>query len=334
MIKFGMKLPEIFSQLVRGYRKVTGRDPEGLDLIKIRQESMRRFEDMNKVVDMQGRSIDTSKGIMGGVEVGQKGIFDNIFNRMQSQMGKKPNVVKSDAEIKSALEKSNKDSLKNLKDKIDDPDKKADGGRIGLKEGMLAKMMAGVKPDGGIFKSLFANRNAPILSGFNTSELFDIVTTLSSLPGLAEGGRIGYKDGPPDPTKRKFIKAAVGIASLIPGIGMLGKGAKVAAPVVAKTAEITGPALAKIVKTVMDFGKLVSVKGKRVKEMVTKKKLKDVEVEEDIADGSYIIKKNKKEIYYKPGRMDETGGIEDDIIEVIEDRIKKAGGGLSYMLGE
>ena len=80
MIKFGMKLPEIFAQLVRGYRKVTGRDPEGLDLIKIRQESMRRFEEMNKVVDMQGRSIDTSKGIMGGVEVGQKGIFDNIFN--------------------------------------------------------------------------------------------------------------------------------------------------------------------------------------------------------------------------------------------------------------
>ena len=94
-IKFGMKLPEIFAQLVRGYRKVTGRDPEGLDLIKIRQESMRRFEDMNKVVDMQGRSIDTSKGIMGGVEVGQKGMFDNIFARMQSQMGKNVKEVKT-----------------------------------------------------------------------------------------------------------------------------------------------------------------------------------------------------------------------------------------------
>ena len=32
--------------------------------------------------------------------------------------------------------------------------------------------------------------------------------------------------------------------------------------------------------------------------------------------------------------MDETGGIEDDIIEVIEDRVKKAGGGIGYMLGE
>ena len=115
---------------------------------------------------------------------------------------------------------------------------------------------------------------------------------------------------------------------------MIGKGAKVAAPVVAKAAELTGPALAKIVETVMSAGKFISVTGTRVKNMVTKKKLGKVEVEEDIADGSYIIKKDGKEIYYKPGRQDETGGFEDDIIEVIEDRVKKAGGGIGYMLGE
>ena len=107
-----------------------------------------------------------------------------------------------------------------------------------------------------------------------------------------------------------------------------------AAPVVTKAAEITGPALAKIVETVMSLGKLVSLKGKRVKEMVTKKKHQGVEVTEDVQDGSYIIKKGDKEIYYKPGRQDESGGFDDDIIEVI-DRIKKAGGGgIGYMLGE
>jgi len=152
---------------------------------------------------------------------------------------------------------------------------------------------------------------------------------------LAEGGitRIGLKDGPKDPGKRKFMKAAVGIASMLPfGIG---KGVKVAAPVVKKAAEMSEPALAKIVETVMSAGKLISVTGKRVKDMVTKKKLKNVEVEEDIADGSYIIKKDGKEIYYKPGRMDETGGIDDSIIEVIEDTVtKKAGGGIARMLGE
>ena len=152
---------------------------------------------------------------------------------------------------------------------------------------------------------------------------------------LADGGitRIGLKDGPKDPRRRGFMKAAVGIASMLPfGIG---KGVKVAAPVVKKAVEISEPALAKIVETVMSAGKLISITGKRVKDMVTKRKLKNVEVEEDIADGSYIIKKDGKEIYYKPGRMDETGGIDDSIIEVIEDTVtKKAGGGIARMLGE
>jgi len=453
---FGMKGPQIFAELVKTYRRIRGKDPEGLDLIKIKQDVQRRLEAMNKVVDMKGNPIDPSEGIMGGTQVGQKGMFDNIFNKMNRQMGNKPNVVKSDAEIKAALEKSNKDSLKNLKDKLDDPDKKADGGRIGLKEGEGIMEMASVDdpfyrdsesdrddfsfrmfnkpykelntdeleefreemmrlmnkfssaPDpmderntvmeniaidqfGKPLKdlsedeiiqieemmdemSIKKDRGAPSIKlaaeggimrvglkdgvfkrglkaitgtdtyktledkGFNTAVTLDLAfnevfNILSGLPGLAEGGRIGYKDGPPDPTKRKFMKAAVGLASVLPfGIG---KGVKMAAPVVAKAAELTGPALAKIVETVMDFGKLISVKGKRVKEMVTKKKHQGVEVEEDIADGSYIIKKDNKEIYYKPGRMDETGGVEDDIIEIIEDTVtKKAGGGIARMLGE
>ena len=211
----------------------------------------------------------------------------------------------------------------------------AEGGimRVGLKDGVFKR---GLKAITGTdtYKTLEDK-------GFNTAvglkyafdEVFNILQ--SGIPGLAEGGRIGYKDGPPDPTKRRFMKTALGIASMIPGAGMLAKGAKVAAPVVTKAAELTGPALAKIVETVMDFGKLVSVKGKRVKEMVTKKKHKGIEVEEDIADGSYIIKKDNKEIYYKPGRMDETGGVEDDIIEILEDTVtKKAGGGIARMLGE
>ena len=150
---------------------------------------------------------------------------------------------------------------------------------------------------------------------------------------MAQGGRIGYKDGPEKPGRRTFMKAAAGLASLLPfGIG---KGVKMAAPVVAKAAEISGPALAKLVETVMSAGKLISVAGKRVKEMVTKKKLGKVEVTEDVQDGSYIIKKDGKEIYYKPGRQDESGGFDEDIIEVIEKRIEKAGGGgIGYMLGE
>jgi hypothetical protein len=299
MIRFGMKLPEIFAQLVRGYRKVTGRDPEGLDLIKIRQESLRRFEDMNKVVDMQGRSIDTSKGIMGGKQIedviddlpppGSRGGPDDIAAPVMNVEDAPPGFIdfvrrtdpkgadklqKVEDEIKAAIEAANKRAAKKLRDKKkkkDDPEKKADGGRIGLKKGM---------------------------------------------------------------DRRTFMKIMGGLATL-PVIGKFAKGVKLAAPAVTKAAELTGPALAKIVETVMDFGKLVSVKGRRVKEMVTKKKYKDIEVEEDIGDGSFIIKKDNKEIYYKPGRMDETGGIEEDIIEVLEDTVtKKAGGGIARMLGE
>ena len=421
-VQFGMTVAQIFGQLTRGFMKAMGRKPDGLEKIKIQQEAVQRFKDMNKVVDMEGNVIDTSKGIMGGKQIGQKGIFDNIFARMQKDMGK---------------------NIKEVKNKKPDPEKKAMGGRIGLKEGegimqmasdpdpmseaddisrdmfgkpykelnedeleefreemerlrnkfvsapnpmdernmvmesiameefgrplkdlnedqirQIEEMMeemtkidrgapsitladggrAAFKDGIGMFEKLFFNKESPILSGFNTGALFDLVVAAKDaagpLIGLAEGGRIGYKDGPKDPRRSTFMKIAGGLASMIPGLGMLGKGAKVAAPVVTKAAEITGPALAKIVETVMSLGKLVSLKGKRVKEMVTKKKHQGVEVTEDIQDGSYIIKKGDKEIYYKPGRQDETGGFDDDIIEVIEKRIKKAGGGIGYMLGE
>ena len=85
MIKFGMSLPQIFNQLVKGYQKVKGIEPKGLDLIKIKQEAMSRFKDMNKVVDMEGSPIDTSKGIMGGKQVG---MFDNIFTYVSSSFNR------------------------------------------------------------------------------------------------------------------------------------------------------------------------------------------------------------------------------------------------------
>jgi hypothetical protein len=176
MIRFGMKLPEIFAQLVRGYRKVTGRDPEGLDLIKIRQESLRRFEDMNKVVDMQGRSIDTSKGIMGGKQIedviddlpppGSRGGPDDIAAPVMNVEDAPPGFIdfvrrtdpkgadklqKVEDEIKAAIEAANKRAAKKLRDKKkkkDDPEKKADGGRIGFKDGMdrrsFLKIMGGL----------------------------------------------------------------------------------------------------------------------------------------------------------------------------------------------
>jgi hypothetical protein len=348
-IRFGMTLAEIIGQLTRGFTKMMGRNPEALEKIKIQQEAIKRFKDMNKVVDMEGKSIDTSKGIMGGKQIQESPEFGKKIKETYDKAkgpgeGKKMvDALKSPGAKKSYEIMENQLGVKLYGDETFEEilqiqktgkhprgEPKADGGRIGYKDGMLKRGLIAIT-DTDTYKTL-ENRgfNAAVLM----SEGFDqIYNLLSGVPGLAEGGRIGYKDGPDKPGRRKFMKMAAGIASLIPGLGMIGKGAKVAAPVVAKAAEITGPALAKLVDTVMSAGKLISLTGTRVKNMVTKKKLGKVEVEEDIADGSYIIKKDGKEIYYKPGRMDESG-IEDDIIEVIEDRVKKAGGGIGYMLGE
>ena len=68
-VKFGMTVVEIIGQLTRGFMKAMGRKPDGLEKIKIQQEAVQRFKDMNKVVDLEGNVIDTSKGIMGGKQI-------------------------------------------------------------------------------------------------------------------------------------------------------------------------------------------------------------------------------------------------------------------------
>ena len=59
-------LPEMIARLTRGFVKVTGRQPEGLDKIKIKLEALEKIKQQNKVVDLEGNVIDQSKGIMGG----------------------------------------------------------------------------------------------------------------------------------------------------------------------------------------------------------------------------------------------------------------------------
>ena len=388
-----MKLPEIFNQLVRGYQKVRGQKPTGLDLLKIKQEAMQKFQEMRKVLDMQGKPIDPSQPIMGGTQQGNA-----LKSGIMKATGAKPKKVLSEDEIRKKLMDQNKKNLESMKNKLDDPeDMFASGGRAGFKDGEGIMQMAsndmnerlleklfedlleqgmdpkdaeikaremlnemgdmssmpdrgaqsikladggitrvGLKDGKGMFESLFYNKERPILSGLNTTALFDLAHAITSgagpLLGLADGGRAAFKDGPKDPRRRTFMKAAAGIASMLPfgASKIIGK----AAPVVAKAAELSGPALAKIVETVMSLGKTISQSGRRVKEMITKKKHKGIEVEEDIMDGSYTIKKGGKEIYYKPGRQDEMG-IDDDIIEVIEKTVtKKASGGVARLLGE
>ena len=89
-IRFGMTVAEIIGQLTRGFRKMMGRDPDGLEKIKIQQEAVQRFRDMNKVVDMEGNVLDPSKPIMGGTQEGAA-----LKSGIMKATGAKPMSVKT-----------------------------------------------------------------------------------------------------------------------------------------------------------------------------------------------------------------------------------------------
>ena len=108
MIKAGMSAVEAIAQLTRGFIKIMGRKPDGLEKIKIQQEAIQRLKDLEKVVDMQGRFLDPSKAIMGGTQEGAA-----LRSGIMKATGAKPKKI--------------------------DPDKKAQGGRIGLKAGMTRR---------------------------------------------------------------------------------------------------------------------------------------------------------------------------------------------------
>ena len=260
-----------------------------------------------KIMDLEGKEINPRSKIMGGKQ------------------------AETEAEIAERLSRENKETVgkiknrqKMLDDAIDDASPGCSGDR---------------KVDAELVAENLAERMGKVYDDLPTKERLDLyeqafqgLTKKRFDPdGMATGGRAGFKDGPDQPGRRKFMKIMGGLATL----PILGKFVKPAMPLIKKGAELSAPALDKIIEVVMSAGKLVSQSGRRLKELTTKKKLKDIEVEEDMMDGpSYTIKTKDKTIYYRPGRQDE-GGLEDDIIEVIEDTVtKKAGGGIARMLGE
>jgi len=366
-VKFGMTVVEIIGQLTRGFIKAMGRKPDGLEKIKIQQEAVQRFKDMNKVVDLEGNVIDTSKGIMGGKQIGQKGMFDNIFARMQSQMGKNVKEVKN-----------KKQSL--VEEAIDDASPGFSGDR---------------KVDAELVAENLAERMGKVYDDMPTKErikLYDeAFTGLSKKKfdpeGKADGGRIGFKKGM---DRRTFMKIMGGLAS-IPVLGKFFKGAEVAAPVVEKVVETSKgvpPYFFSLVNKIKLLGeprRTPSYKERVNEYQYTGKDGIEYELVEDLDTGEIIIQKDKigganfgdetyeviedrTEMRYKKGQGDETtqgtpadeyeeykvefdqdGTVADateidelsrkEIIEEVsagggKSKIKKAGGGLAYMLGE
>ena len=76
--------------LTRGYIKATGKEPDKLAKLKINMEAGQKVKDQKKVIEFpKERVTDWTK------ERSKPGMFDNIFAKMQKDMGKKPKVVKT-----------------------------------------------------------------------------------------------------------------------------------------------------------------------------------------------------------------------------------------------
>ena len=350
-IQFGMTVAQIIGQLTRGFMKVMGRKPDGLEKIKIQQEAVQRFKDMNKVVDMGGRPIDTSKGIMGGQQIGQKGIFDNIFARMQSQMGKNVKEVKT----------KNKPDVYDL----DDYD---------------TTNMSEIQKEIIRTETKLGNLN-PESEGFRekAKELVDKIEALKNKmrDDKATGGRIGYKIGSLDKARREFLKKAAGvgggIAALKAGLLGLSKKAPEAVETVKETVKQAPDYFFALVDKIRRLGTMVddAVADPRMERTYRYKNYElrenaygtpDETVVTKIDDRGEFGYKEESMVYKKGGmteegrmadeyeeytiRPDEDGKLKDidtgidDVSDIIREAtdeapsIKKAGGGLAYMLGE
>ena len=78
LLEFGLKEADafqknfkiIFDRLVRGYKSMMGKEPEGLDLLKVKMEAREKALNTTKVVNQKGLTLDPDKPISGGTQEG------------------------------------------------------------------------------------------------------------------------------------------------------------------------------------------------------------------------------------------------------------------------
>ena len=113
LLEFGLKEADafqknfkiIFDRLVRGYKSMMGKEPEGLDLLKVKMEAREKALNTTKVVNQKGLTLDPDKPITGGTQEGIPTIktkFDeelDEFNLSKDDpMGDLEKIVKGEGE--------------------------------------------------------------------------------------------------------------------------------------------------------------------------------------------------------------------------------------------
>ena len=358
-IRFGMTIADMIRQLTRGFRAVAGREPDGLEKIKIQQEAVQRFKDMNKVVDMEGKAIDTSKGIMGGKQIQDSPEFGKkIRETYDAAKGPGKGQEMVDALKSPGAKKSYK-----------------------IMEDQLGVKLYGDETFDEILEIQRTGKHPR-----ETKRIMDDIKEIEDPEDMADGGRIGYKLGSIDKARRAFLKtmgaAGAGIGALKTGI--LGLGEK-AAPMVEAVKETVTQApnyFFELAEKIRRLGRMSDGPSERIKEYSLKGSDGNSELMliEDIGTGEMQVKKIGKEgddmvtevqtMEYTPGSsladettqgipadqyeefteynsriykdeyndpMIEEGINVEDIVKEVKDQappIKKAGGGIAVMLGE
>ena len=394
-IQFGLKSADaiqqnfkiIFDRLVRGYKSVMGRNPEGLDLIKIRFEAAEKARDSAKVVDRGGMTLDPSKAIMGGTQEGaalKSGImkatgegpreitedtgegFIDFVRKTDPKAADK--LQKAEDDIRAKIEAGNKRYLDKIKKQKEEGTYKRYNPEKGSKLDLEIKeeYKKAVKGESKEFPGKFKGTE---------EEFRDMLDDITQ--DFAQGGRIGYKIGSIDKARRAFLKTAAGIGGGIAALktGLLGLSKKT--PETIETVKET-------VKQAPDYFFALVDKIRRLGTMVDDA-VADPRMERTYRYKNYELRENaygtpdetvvtkiddrgefgykEESMVYKKGGMSEEGrvadeyeeytirpdedgklkdidtGIDDvsDIIREATDEapsIKKAGGGLAYMLGE
>jgi len=110
LLEFGLKEADAFQKnfkiildrLIRGYKSVMGKDPEGLDLLKVRMEARQKAIDTTKVVNQKGLTLDPSKPIEGGTQEGIETIkikeLDDVNLTKDDPMGDLEKIVKGEGD--------------------------------------------------------------------------------------------------------------------------------------------------------------------------------------------------------------------------------------------
>ena len=244
LLEFGLKEADafqknfkiIFDRLVRGYKSIMGREPEGLDLLKVKMEAREKALNTTKVVNQKGLTLDPDKPITGGTQEGIPTIktkFDeelDEFNLSKDDpMGDLEKIVKGEGDtglpkkimttrglgdlfprqIKKSVEKAKK-----AKDEFnlskDDP--MGDLEKIVKGEGETGLPKKEIPRD---VKETFEEELGVKLYGDETFDELMIIKNTGKHPrDKADGGRIGLSIGGPI--------NIIGADLSQPGIGLLG----------------------------------------------------------------------------------------------------------------